>query len=457
MKTLAWLISSLLAAPLMAQSPTELSDEEIQAIAQEAYIYGYPLVTIDLTRQVMTNTVTPDGTKAPMGQFMHMRDYPTASFRDVTAPNADTLYSTAWLDLSKEPYILHVPDVNDRYYLMPMLSGWTDVFANPGTRTTGSRAADFAITGPNWKGTLPPNVKELKSPTNMVWILGRTYCTGTPEDYEIVHAIQDQYALYPLSAFGKTYTPPNGLFNPNLNMQTAVRDQVNALDSVTFFNKLSVLMKNNPPAAADGPMLEKMAKMGLVPGEAFDSKMESRLQNIPKKALEKIMAHEKDAGKFANGWAITTHTGNYGTDYLQRALIALIGLGANLPEDAIYPSTKVDSEGKVLNGAHRYVLQFPQGQLPPVKAFWSLTMYDDHYFFVSNRLNRYTLSPRNSLKFNPDGSLDLYIQNAYPGKDKESNWLPAPSGNFILMLRLYWPEEPVIKGTWQPPGVVQTL
>src|SRR5262245_12422588 len=198
---LSVVVLTLLGTPKsVAQDKDKLTEKEAVEIATEAYVYGYPLVTMEFTRRVMTNVATPQGTHAPMGQFLRMREYPNAKFRDVTAPNADTLYSTAWLDLNAEPFILSLPDMGDRYFLMPMLSGWTDVFAVPGTRTTGNRAQVFAITGPNWSGALPDGVKELKSPTNMVWILGRTYCTGTPEDYKACHAVMDKYDLRPLSA-----------------------------------------------------------------------------------------------------------------------------------------------------------------------------------------------------------------------------------------------------------------
>lgn len=443
---------------IMAQQEAPLSENEATDIATEAYIYGYPLITMDLTRRVMTNVAAPEGTKAPMGQFANLRTYPDASFKDVTAPNADTLYSSAWLDLSKEPIVLHLPDEKGRYYLMPMLSGWTDVFQDPGTRTTGTAAADYAITGPGWKGTLPPGVKEIKSPTNMVWILGRTYCTGTPEDYKAVHAIQDQYTLTPLSFFGKPYTPAKGILDSTVDNKTAVRDQVNSLDAVTFFKKLALLMKENPPAAADAAIVAKMQKIGIIAGREFDpSKLDPvvvrGLEKAPKRGLEQIMAQEKTAVESVNGWLITLKTGEYGIDYPLRALVAAIGLGANLPEDAVYPTTHVDSEGQKLNGKNRYVLHFDKGQTPPAKGFWSLTMYNDQYFFFANPLNRYTLSPRDALKYNADGSLDLYIQNASPGKDKESNWLPAPADDFILMMRLYWPEERLLNGSWKPPAV----
>ena len=438
-----------------------LREDEAFKIGTEAYVYGYPLVTMEYTRRVMTNAAKQEGTHAPMGQLVRMREYPNAKFRDVTAPNADTLYSTAWLDLAKEPYVLSLPDMGDRYFLMPMLDGWTNVFEVPGTRTTGNKAQTYAITGPGWKGELPEGVKELKSPTDMVWILGRTYCTGTPEDYKACHAVMDKYSLVPLSAYGKPYTPPAGKVDPSIDMKTAVREQVNKLDAAAYFNMLASLMKDNPPATEDAPIVEKMAKIGIVPGKGFDaSKLDpagaKAIAKAPKAAQEKIMAHFKDAGTLENGWTFTTKAGVYGNDYIQRAFVTAIGLGANRPQDAVYPTSTEDAEGKKYSGANRYVIHFDKGKTPPVNAFWSITMYDAGYFFVDNPLNKYTVSPRNDLKYNADGSLDLYVQNESPGKDKEANWLPAPKGEFILMMRLYYPREKdpsILDGTWKVPPV----
>jgi hypothetical protein len=428
-------------------------------LATDAYIYGYPLVTMEMTRRVITNVASVAGTRGPMGQFIKLRQYPDASFRDVTAPNADTLYTTAFIDVGKEPWVLSIPDMKDRYFLMPMLDGWTNVFQVPGKRTTGTGAQTYAITGPGWKGTLPPGVKEYKSPTSIVWILGRIYCTGTPEDYAAVHALQDQFALVPLSSYGKPYTPPAGTVDPSIDMKTAVREQVNRMDAVSYFNLLAQLMKANPPAAADAPELTKFAKIGLVPGKDFDaSKLDADfVKRIPQVAFDRIMLQFK-VGKSIrniNGWMYDSETGVYGTDYLNRAFVAAIGLGANRIQDAVYPTSLKDAEGKAYDGANKYVIHIPKGQLPPVRGFWSVTMYDANYFFVANPINRYSISARQNLKANPDGSIDLYVQNQSPGADKESNWLPAPKDKFILMLRMYWPNEKppsIINGTWKPPA-----
>lgn len=453
-----WIVALSLGAFCSLVSSAAAQEKEAVDVGVEAYIYGYPLVTMEMTRRVMTNVAAPQGTHAPMNQFLRMRKYPDASFKDVTAPNADTLYSTAWLDLTAEPYVLSLPDMDGRYFLMPMLSGWTDVFEVPGKRTTGTQAQEYAITGPNWKGKLPVGLKELKSPTSMVWILGRTYCTGTPEDYAACHATMDKYQLTPLSAYGKPYTPPAGKVDSSIDAKTPVRDQVHKLDAVAYFTLLAKLMKDNPPTQADAPLVAKLAKIGLTPGKDFDaSKLPAAAAKaIPETAQKRIMGHFKSAGSDINGWIFTTKAGVYGTDYLQRAFITAIGLGANRPQDAVYPTSEVDSEGKPYSGANKYVVHFAKGQTPPADAFWSITMYNGAYFFVDNPLNKYTVSPRDNLVYNADGSLDLYIQHESPGKEKEANWLPTPKDKFVLMMRLYWPRETapsIIDGTWKPPAV----
>ncbi len=436
-----------------------VEDVEGFRVGSDAYVYGYPLVTMEMTRRVMTNVTAPVGTRGPMGTIIKLRSYPDASFRDVTAPNADTLYTTSFFDVGAEPWVLSVPDMKDRYFLLPFLDGWTNVFAVPGSRTTGGGAKTFLISGPGWSGKVPDGMVELKSPTSLVWLLGRIYCTGTPEDYAAVHALQDQFQLFPLSSVGKPYTPPAGKVDPAIDMKNPVRDQVNALSAADYFTLLANLLKTNPPAAADAPALEKFAKIGLVAGKSFDPALLDAgwTRRLPELSFDRIMLHFKLSDgdmKNVNGWAYTTKTGQYGTDYLQRALVTAIGLGANLPQDAVYPTSLHDANGATYQGSSKYVLRFAKGQLPPVKGFWSLTMYDKNMFFVANPINRYSMSLRTNPKYEADGSLVIYIQNESPGADKEANWLPAPKDRFNLMLRLYWPNETppsILDGSWVIP------
>jgi len=429
-------------------------------LASDAYVFGYPLVTMEMTRRVNTNVAEPVGTRAPMGRLANMRAYPTAAFRDVPAPNADTLYTTAFFDVGKEPWVLSLPDMKGRYAMFPLLDGWTTVFQVPGKRTTGTGAQTYAITGPGWNGTLPPGMKEYKSATNIVWLIGRIYCTGTPEDYAEVHALQDQVRLVPLSAYGKPSAPPPGTVDPSIDMKTAVREQVNRMDAVEYFTLLARLLKVNPPYAADAPEVARFARIGLVPGQDFDaSKLKADfVKRVPQVGFDRIMAQLKVNKSFKdeNGWLFDQRTGIYGTDYLNRALVTAIGIGANRPQDAVYPTSLRESLLREYNGANKYVMRFDKGQLPPVEAFWSLTMYDAQFFFVENPINRYSISARQKLKANPDGSIDLLIQHESPGADLESNWLPAPAGKFTLMLRMYWPSETdpsVLNGSWSIPPV----
>ncbi len=248
--------------------------------------------------------------------------------------------------------------------------------------------------------------------------------------------------------------------NPSIDMKTAVREQVNRMDPKEYFTLLAQLMKTNPPASADAPELARFSKIGLVPGKDFDStKLNADFaKRIPQVGFDRIAAQFKVNKEVndVNGWAYTTKTGVYGTDYLMRAFITAFGLGANRPQDAVYPMSTKGGDDKAYDGSSKYVMRFPKGQMPPANGFWSLTMYDSAFFFVANPINRYSISARQNLQSNPDGSVDLHIQKDSPGPDKEFNWLPAPSGKFQLMLRLYWPNESdpsILDGSWKIPAV----
>lgn len=435
------------------------SQESVQSAAVDAYIYGYPLVMTEMTRRVMTNVRVPGPQSAPMGQFANYRVFPNPATQEIAGSNVDTLYSFAWPDLSNGPYILHLPDEGDRFYLMPILDAWSEVIGSPGTRTSGNRAGDFALTGPQWSGTLPAGVREIRSKTNMVWLAGRTYNSGTSEDYVAVHTIQDQYSLVPLGKFRQPYTPQEGTVDPSIDVKTPPREQVDRMDAGSFYKLLARLMHENPAYPEDAPMVAKLSWLGIV-GDFNISQASAEaaqaLSRAPEAARKKILAHYPKAGRLVNGWLLSAGSGHYGTDYLQRALVAYVGLGGNLPADAYYPIAQVDDQGKPLTGVHNYVMHFAKGGAPPVNGFWSVTMYNKGYFLVANDLNRYALSGRDPLKYNQNGSLDLYIQKDSPETGKVSNWLPAPEGDFLLMLRLYWPKETppsILDGTWEPPPI----
>ena len=437
---------------------TTENDAEIIQIAKDAYIYGYPLVIMDASKKVMTNAFSPNSKNAAVNQIQRKEEFPDDKFHDVVKPNADTYYTFAWIDLSAEPLVLKTPNTNGRYFLLPILDAWTNVFASPGKRTTGTAEKTFLITGPAWKGTVPNGMEQLKSPTSMGWLIGRTQVNSKKDGATIVKKIQEGITLTPFSAYGKTYTPPKAINDPNVPKTPPVQF-VKEMSIDAFFSKLNELMVANPASPDDVEMVAKMKKIGLEPGKPFDiSKFSATVQDslkaVPVWANKYIAELATKSKKPVNGWIINHGLGEYKTNYEVRAMVAMLGLGANLDADAIYPMTLVDSDGEKYDGSkHNYIMHFDAGKLPPVNAFWSLTMYGADDFMVANPINRFAIGDRNNLKKNADGSVDIYIQKNNPGKDKENNWLPAPNAQFQLTMRLYWPKEEAIKGNWVPSAV----
>lgn len=441
-----------------------MSQFDLSKVAVDAYLYAYPLVTMEYTRRQMTNV--PDANtallRAPANQFAHAREYPAAESKDVVRFNFDTLYSFAWLDLRDGPVILHTPDAPDRYYLTPMLDMWTDIFAVPGSRNTLGKARDFFIAPPAWSGEVPSGLDLIAAPTPHVWVMGRTQSNG-PDDFAEVHRIQDQYRITRMDAYGQeSGTPSAAPVDPSVDDVTPPLDQVNALSSVEFFTLFAELLKENPPHANDYPILHRMRAIGIVPGEDFnpavlDDAATAAVSAARDTALQDLVKAMTEAsiGIVRNGWNWEQSFGTYGTSYRVRALVAMAGLGANLPEDAIYPNAFVDADGQPFTGEHNYVLHFDAGQQPGVDAFWSLTMYDGEGFQVPNRLNRFVIRDRDPLIVNTDGSLDIYIQHASPGAEREANWLPAPQGAFAPMLRLYSPTTETLAGDFTPPKIIK--
>jgi hypothetical protein len=437
------------------------SEHDASQLAVDAWLFGYPLLLMDVTRRVMTGTpCSADDERAPINQFHHLRTVPDPLFTNVVAPNVDMLYSSAWLDVGAEPIVLSVPDMGDRYWMMPMLSGWTNVFAAPGSRTTGQAGGDFAVTGPGWSGTLPEGSQEVRSPTSLVWILGRTSIAGI-KDYLAVHALQDQMRLTPLSAWTgdpTDYLPPSmppASATASWTLQAPPVDQVAALDGTTFFTRLNQLMAANPPHQDDAGALERFATLGIAPGgepgRLNDPKSINAIHTAPeggRTVLQRIVTETEDDS--INGWTIYRGLGDYGTDYAKRVMVAALGLGANLDADAFYPRATADAAGNALSGEHRYVLHFEAGRQPPVNGSWSLTMYDDKQFFVENPIRRYAMGDRDPLQLNSDGSLDIHIQHDQPDTEHQANWLPAPAGSFNVCLRCYWPRSSALSGDWTP-------
>jgi len=377
-----------------ARAAERVSEEEAHAIGVQAYMYLYSLVTVDLTRKQLTNVERPEGIHAPMNAFASLGEYPTAEMKVVVRPNFDTLYSSAWLDLTKEPMIVSAPNTDGRYYMLPMLDMWTDVFASPGWRTTGTEAQSWAIVPPSWTGKLPNGVGRIDAPTPYVWIIGRTKTDG-PADYAAVHKIQAGFKITPLSPSGKPAQRVTGKIDPAVDMKTPPKIQVDTMPAGKFFAYAAEVLKLQPPHLTDQPIVALMRRIGIEPGKSFDidkaePAVKQALESVPEDA-QRLMAWKlKTLARVVNGWSMNTDTmGVYGDYYLKRAIVTQLGLGANVPEDAIYPINLADETGKPLDGANKYTLHFDKGMTPPASAFWSVTLYDQEGYQVANPLTRW--------------------------------------------------------------------
>lgn len=450
-----------------------MDSDALRQSAREAYIYGYPLVLMERTRQVSTGVARAQGSRAPMNQYAHIRTFPDPDFKDVVSPNVDTLYSVAWIDLQAEPMVVAVPDArryappggDARYYLLQMLDGWTNVFDSPGLRTRGPQERTFLLSGPGWQGETPPGMERIASPTSLVWITGRTQVNDAA-DMALVHAFQDELKLVPLSRWGSPYAPPIDVpIEEGIDFSVSPAAQVDGLSAQDFFAELAVLMAHNPAASYDAAMLDKLATLGLMPGQPFDLSALPISQALAVKEgyqLGREQLHRlatRSAAAPVNGWTVMTEgIGQYRDDYDMRAVTAMVGLGANLPEDAVYPRTAQDGAGRSLTTPYQYTLSFEAGQWPPAHAFWSLTLYDSSQALVANPIDRYAIGSRSDLVPNPDGSLTIYIQKDAPAGAMASNWLPAPQGGdqaFNLIMRVYWPKEEMLNGQWVVPPILR--
>ncbi|HEX7674159.1 MAG TPA: DUF1254 domain-containing protein [Bdellovibrio sp.] len=433
------------------------SADEAAQIANEAYIYGYPLVLMGVTRDVSTSTPYVTKSKAPINQFSHSRVYPDFNAKAVVSPNVDTLYSQAWLDLSSEPVVMRVTE-SDRFYMIPVLDAWTNVVASPGSRTEGNGPKEYVIVGPQWKGTLPSSMQKITVPTNNAWIIGRFHARGS-KDLVHVHSLQDGLELIPLNLVDDAYMPPQNVsVKENIDAKTPPVSQVERMDAATFFANFSDELKMNPPLAEDAFMVQKLRRIGLIPGQSFHyetlpPEVKKGIEEGYAAGMKRLAKGDGDLFDNHNGWMIPRVIGKYGQSYMARAQVARVGLGANLRDDAIYPMATTDSSGQQLNGKNKYTIHFAKNETPPVNGFWSLTLYDENHFFVKNPLNRYSLGDRSRLFKNPDGSVDILIQNMAPLGPRMANWLPAPEGDFNLIMRLYWPKSEALNGTWQPPKI----
>lgn len=432
------------------------TDERV-AIAEEAYLFGVPIVLMEITRRLATNV--PLGVRpgfGPMNWFTHMRAFPPGDFKEVVRPNFDTLYTILWYDVRDEPLVVSVPDTVGRYYMLPFLDMWSDVFAVVGSRATGTAAGHYALVAPGWDGALPDGVERIEVPTPIGWAIGRIRTDGIA-DYEAVHAIQDGFVATPLSVWPGAPTPPDVAFDVTVDMTAAPLDTLTGLSGVELLRRTAELMTVHAPHLTDQPVVARMRRLGLHAGEPFDvdaldPDLRDAIEAGAESARRRMVAVQPTLHPLVHGWSQPTYLmGVYGNDYLRRAVVARIGLGANRVEDAVYPVAYRDATGAAPSGDVDYVMHFDADALPPADAFWSVTMYDGDGFTVPNALDRYALGDRDPLTYNPDGSLDLYLQHEDPGPQRRSNWLPAPRGPIGVTMRLYDPRPVVVDGAWAPP------
>ena len=439
---------------------------EVEQIAQAAYIYGYPVVLATLTGEVNTQVRNASQQTsppiAPTNQLAKYENQATPALTSVPAPPTNVLLTQVWMDLSKEPQVLHVPAIKDRYYLVQILDYWTNS-QSISSRTNGSDAGDYAFVGPDWKGKLPAGVKRVSVPTNQNWTFTSVQFNG-PSDLDAVRKIQAGFTIQPLSSYGKDYTPPKNVpVTSNVSTKTTPAKQVKAFSAETYLNKLGPDMGPNPPPARDDPVIKQLARIGVVPGKSFDwSSLGDAEQEAAKRGVKKAhQAITKESlnllgKKVINSWSLQNNLGTYGTKYLFRAAVDSQGLGAELPQDQMYALTFKDGSGHVLSGKRNdYTMHFDKGQFPPTNAIWSLSLYNSKLGLVKNPIDRYVIAPNwNDIKYNSDGSLDIYIQHKAPtSSKKKANWLPAPDGPFVLLLQDYWPKQQMISLNYTIPPV----
>jgi len=452
---------ALLASSLGACSVPHVATpgpEEARAIAEEAYIFAYPMLENYRTMYIQAVAASAPTFKAPFNRFVHSTVLLGPEFKDIVRPNNDTLYSTVWMDLRAEPLVISVPEIKGRYYSFQLVDMYTHNFAYIGTRATGTAAGSYLVAGPAWTGDKPAGVAAvLRTEGNFVYSLTRTAVSGK-EDVPNVAAIQQQYRVQPLSAFLGRSAPASA---PSGDFPAYDKTAAESADFIKYFNYLLGQLVVHPSEQA---LIARFGRIGVGPNRTFDAAAlgadtRRALDDGVTSARQKIKDQSVKLGTQKNHWNLVPRIwGNREQmqgQYLIRAAAAYAGLYGNDLEEAYYPSTNWDAAGAPLDGSqHSYVLKLAQGEIPAVDAFWSLTMYSQDGLLVENPIQRYSIGDRTAgLKYGADGSLELYIQRESPGKDKEANWLPAPNGRFSLTMRMYLPKAAALNPLYAPPGI----
>lgn len=446
-------------------------EQDPASVAARSWIFGYPLISTYLSYRAYTNSLA----KRPGEPFKNIafpRSMPDASPSSTTPvmPNHDTLYMSGWFDLTDGAYRLDLPAMADRYFMMPVLDAWQNVFAEIGSRATGPDARSFLLVGPGWLGHAPADVTVFRSPTDLTHMVGRIYCSGEPEDLKAVNLLQDAIKVTALDQAGAPRSVRAPLADSSVPAGVPVRDQIYAMDAPAYFSLLAMLMARNPPLIADAPIVADMAAIGLVAGRPFKpgEALRREISSGVTAAHAQIIAAEKRLAGTVNGWTVLPDVGKYGRDYERRAANAGISLAVRpdraqllhaagmtyWARDAAYFATETDAVGARLVGDHPYVIRFRPDQLPKADGYWAISAFGPDYFFVPNRLNRFALGARDKFLYNTDGSVDIHVQPESPGGAAEANWLPVPRDKFALMIRIYGPTQPsALADGWLPPYV----
>ncbi|HLV38911.1 DUF1254 domain-containing protein [Xanthomarina sp.] len=438
--------------------PIQLPIDSIRAIAKEAYIYGYPMVDNYRIEHDYYVDSTNSEFKAPWNHITNIANVYTPADTAIQTPNSDTPYSFLGLDLRAEPIVLSMPEIEaNRYYSVQFIDAYTFNFAYVGTRATGNKAGNYLVAGPNWNGETPEGIdKVIKSETEFINILYRTQLFN-PADIDNVKKIQAGYKVQTLSAFLKTPTPTAA---PVLDFMQPLTPELQK-SSLEMFQIINFLLQYCPTDPTEVKLMERFAKIGIGAGKDFDiSKLSPEVKTAFEAGIKDAWTVDfegfkkrMDAGEVTSGDVFGTRA-FLKNNYLYRMAAAVLGIYGNSKQEAMYPYYGVDADGNKLDGANKYTLHFPEGQLPPVNAFWSITMYKmPQSLLVENPINRYLLNSPMIPSFvkDKDGGITLYIQNESPGKGKVANWLPAPKGPFVTIMRLYWPKEAALDGSWKQP------
>jgi hypothetical protein len=441
---------------------TAMTKAYVQMIGRMAYVWGWPLVNSQNRRAGFAKAPAPGlmggvVPAAPIGQVAMLTNYINPDETFVTCPNQDVVYGAGYFALDKEPVVFQVPDFGDRFWVYALYDGRTDEFSEIG-KPYGTKPGFYLIVGPDWKGATPAGINAVvRSSTELGFAIPRIFKDDTVEDTKAIQSVLNQIMFYPLTEFdGKMKTKDWSKLPHFPGPKTTAKEETHWVVPETFFDELPGVMKAVPPLPGEealykwiGSVLDAAAKDPAVKQALVEAAVAA-----DKELITPFFQWRYNGRPAGNGWNSPVNNARWGTDYLNRSATAKSNMYDNKPDETKYIYTDFDVRGRQLNGNDLYAITFPKGQVPPVKGFWSLTLYDEHHFFHKNALERYSLGTKNkTLQFNPDGSLTLLAGAKSPGKDKESNWLPAPNGTFSLYIRAYWADKAVLDGSWTPPAV----